>query len=122
LVDALAGSMWAYWKLALRVAYYGRQGKRGSKDLELALRRWDSDEAWQIGNEIQIQVSRSKRLLPALAQQKLDRAQQEVVDYLDREIDRLRQRAMPCDWERLYASLEKCLRPVDRSGRAYLPE
>src|SRR6266511_3104008 len=42
LVDTLAGSLWAYWKLALRVAYYGRQGQRGSKDLNLALRRGDA--------------------------------------------------------------------------------
>ncbi len=52
LVDTLAGSLWAYWKLALRVAYYGRQGQRGSKDLNLALRRWDGDDAWQIGCEM----------------------------------------------------------------------
>ena len=95
----------AYWKLALRVAYYGRQGQRGSKDLNLALRRWDGDDAWQIGCEIQIQVSRSKRLLPPPAQQKLDKAQQDVVDYLDHEIDRLRDAGTPDDWKKLYASL-----------------
>ncbi len=105
LVDTLAGSLWAYWKLALRVAYYGRQGQRGSKDLNLALRRWDGDDAWQIGCEIQIQVSRSKRLLPPPAQQKLDKAQQDVVDYLDHEIDRLRDAGTPDDWKKLYASL-----------------
>lgn len=105
LVDTLAGSLWAYWKLALRVAYYGRQGQRGSKDLNLALRRWDGDDAWQIGCEIQIQVSRSKRLLSPPAQQKLDKAQQDVVDYLDHEIDRLRDAGTPDDWKKLYASL-----------------
>jgi hypothetical protein len=105
LVDTLASSLWAYWKLALRVAYYGRQGQRGADDLDLALRRWDGDDAWQIGCEIQIQVSRSKRLLPPLAQQKLDRAQQRVVDYLDHEIDRLRDGGTPDEWERLYVSL-----------------
>src|SRR6266508_671909 len=105
LVDTLAGSLWAYWKLALRVVYYGRQGQRGSKDLNLALRRWDGDDAWQIGCEIQIQVSRSKRLLSPPAQQKLDKAQQDVVDYLDHEIDRLRDAGTPDDWKKLYASL-----------------
>ena len=105
LVDTLASSLWTYWKLALRVAYYGRQGRRGSNDLDLALRRWDGDDSWQIGCEIQIQISRSKRLLPAPAQQKLDRAQQDVVDYLDSEIDRLRDVGTPGDWEKLYVSL-----------------
>jgi hypothetical protein len=105
LVDTLASSLWAYWKFALRVAYYGRQGQRGSKDLDVALRRWDSDDAWQIGCEIQIQVSRSKRLLPEAAQQKLDKAQRDVVDYLDHEIDRLRDAGTPDDWRKLYASL-----------------
>jgi hypothetical protein len=105
LVDTLAGSLWAYWKLALRVAYYGRQGPRGSKDLDLALRRWDSDAAWQLGCEIQIQVSRSKRLLPPPAAQKLDQAQQDVVDYLDHEIDRLRDAGTPDDWNKLHESL-----------------
>jgi hypothetical protein len=69
------------------------------------LRRWDSDESWQIGCEIQIQVSRSKRLLSDAAHEKLDRAQQDVVDYLDHEIDRLRVHGTPEDWEELHASL-----------------
>lgn len=47
----------------------------------------------------------SKRLLPPPAQQKLDRAQQDVVDYLDSEIDRLRAAATPDDWKELYVSL-----------------
>jgi len=105
LVDTLAGSLWVYWKLALRVAYYGRQGQRGSRDLDLALRLWDGDDAWQNGCEIQIQVSRSKRLLAPPAPQQLDKAQRAVVDYLDQEIDRLRDGGTPDDWQMLYASL-----------------
>jgi len=105
LVDTLASSLWVYWKLALRVAYYGRQGQQGSKDLDLALLRWDSDDAWQNGCEIQIQVSRSKRLLPSSVQNKLDQAQQDVVEYLDHEIDRLRDAGTPDDWKALHASL-----------------
>ena len=105
LVDTLARSLWVYWKLAVRVAYYGRQGHGGSKDLDLALLRWDSDDAWQNGCEIQIQVSRSKRLLPSSVQRKLDQAQQDVVDYLDHEIDRLRDAGTPDDWKALHASL-----------------
>jgi len=105
LVDTLAISLWKYWKLALRVAYYGRLGPRGSEDLDLALQRWDSDEAWQIGCEIQVQVSRSKRLLRSPEQQTLDKAQQRVVDFLDSEIDQLRETGTPDDWRKLYESL-----------------
>ena len=37
--------------------------------------------------------------------QKLDQAQQDVVDYLDHEIDRLRDGGTPDDWNKLHASL-----------------
>src|ERR1700733_10384787 len=107
LVEALASSLWTYWKIALRVAYYGREGQKEAEDLLLALRYWDSDEAWRIGSEIQIQVSRSKRLLPAAAQKKLDQAQQQVVDYLDGEVRRLRDKGTPADWGAFYESLMK---------------
>jgi hypothetical protein len=105
LVEILANGLWAYWKLALRVAYYGRQGERGSDEYELALERWDGDDAWELGCDIQIQVSRSKRLLSPESQRWLAQAQQRVVDYLDTQIDQLRQSGTPADWERLYAAL-----------------
>ena len=105
LVDTLAAALWGYWKAALRVAYYGRQGERGAQDLDDALRRWDGDDSWEAGTQTQIQVSRSKRLLPPLAQEKLDRAQQDVVDFLDQEIDRLRIAASADDWNVLHHSL-----------------
>jgi hypothetical protein len=107
LVETLADSLWSYWKLALRVAYHGREGERGTKELAQALRQWDSDEAWQLGREIQIQVSRSKRLLrsPA-AYQTLNRAQQNVVDYLDTQIRDLRDTGSPDQWNKLYESLK----------------
>jgi hypothetical protein len=106
LVEILANGLWAYWKLALRVAYYGRKGDSGAKDYELALQQWDSDDAWQLGADIQMQVSRSKRLLPTPAdQQKLDEAQRAVVDFLDAEIERLRHSGMPAEWQDLYDSL-----------------
>lgn len=115
LVDTLAASLWEYWKLALRVAYYGRQGLRGADGLEIALARWDSDDSWNIGSDIQIQLSRSKRLLPPSAQQKLARTQQRVVDYLDHEVDRLRVSAEPEDWKKFYESLMTETRPeIDR--------
>jgi hypothetical protein len=111
-VDTLATSLWAYWHLAARVAYYGRQGERGSDNFHLALCRWDSDESWQIGSDVQTQLSRSKRFLPPSAQQKLVEAQQEVVDYLDSEIDGLRRSmATPEDWSKLYESLMTKTRP-----------
>jgi hypothetical protein len=47
-----------------------------------------------------------ERLLPSdEALETLDRAQQKVVDYLDSEIDRLRDLAAPEEWETLYNSL-----------------
>jgi hypothetical protein len=73
LVDALATSLWTYWKLAVRVAYYGRQGEQGSAEFRQALKRWNSEEAWSLGTQIQIQVSKFKRLLPPAAQGNLDR-------------------------------------------------
>lgn len=105
LVDTLAASLWEYWKLALRVAYYGRQGQRGAEGLEIALARWDSDDSWNIGSAIRIQLSRSKRLLPPAAQEELAHAQQSVVNYLDAEIDKLRVGAEPDEWRKLYDSL-----------------
>jgi hypothetical protein len=112
LVDTLAASLWEYWKLALRVAYYGRQGHRGAENLQIALNRWDSDHSWNIDSAIQIQLSRSRRLLPPAAQQQLAQAQQNVVNYLDQEIDRLRVSAAPEDWAKLYESLMTETRPA----------
>ena len=105
LVDTLSVALWTYWKSALRVAYYGRQGERGTAAYEDALRDWEGKESWDNGNQIQIQVSRSKRLLPASAQQQLDEAQQRVVDYLDREVNRLSRANSSDEWAALYASL-----------------
>ncbi len=101
-VDTLAAILWAYWKLAIRVAFYGKQGR--SKDLEAALESWDSEKSWQIGSEIQIQFSRSKRLFPSSVHEKLDQTQKEFVSYLDREIERLRD-AAPDEWNVFYTSL-----------------
>jgi hypothetical protein len=112
LVDTLASSLWEYWHLAARVAYYGRQGPRGAEGFGRALRRWDGDDSWQIGADVQTQLSRARRFLPPPAQQKLAEAQQEVVDYLDSEIDRLRDAATPEKWKELYASLMTETRPA----------
>jgi phage protein U len=112
LVDTLADSLWAYWHIAVRVAYYGRQGQRGSKNFDLALRRFDSDDSWQIGSDVQTQLSRSKRFLPRPAQEELVKAQQQIVDYLDHEIDKRRDAATPDEWEELYKTLMTETRPA----------
>jgi hypothetical protein len=89
-VDTLADCLWAYWKLAIRIAFYGKQGEPRSKDLEDALHRWDSEESWQLGRDVQIQFSRAKRLFPWSVHEKRDQTQHHVVSYLDREIEQLR--------------------------------
>jgi len=104
-VDTLADCLWAYWKLAIRVAFYGKQGEQRSKDLEDALHSWDSEESWELGRDVQIQFSRAKRLFPSSVHEKLDQTQQYVVKYLDTEIERLRVAATPDDWKELYDSL-----------------
>lgn len=105
LVELLAASLWTYWKLALRVAYYGSKGPARARDLAVALERWDSDEAWANGGQIQIQVSRSKRLLPDGAHGHLDAAQQAVVDYLDMKVDELREKPDTKAWGKFYVEL-----------------
>jgi hypothetical protein len=105
LLDVLAQGLWGYWKLALRVAYYAQQGNRGHSQYVQALERWDSDDSWKIGEEIQIQISKSKRLLGASEQQRLNEAQQRVVDHLDRTVDDLRQTGTQHQWQHFYESL-----------------
>jgi len=112
LVDTLAESLWKYWHIAVRVAYYGRQGERGAESLDLALRHFDSDESWQIGVDVQTQLSRSKRFLPAPAQEQLVKAQQQVIEHLDSEVDRLRRGATSDDWSKFYETLMTRTRPA----------
>jgi hypothetical protein len=64
LLETLAITLWTYWKLAMRVSYYGRKVPLGGPGYTTAPEGWDSDEAWANGSEIQVQVSRLKRLLP----------------------------------------------------------
>ena len=105
LVDALADSLWAYFKLALQVAHYGSRGERASADLDRALIRWDGDAAWDLGSAIQMQVSRARRLLPPAAHRRLDQTQRSVVEFLDGEIDRCREAATPDGWRDLHVRL-----------------
>jgi hypothetical protein len=104
LLETLAASLWTYWKLAMRVAYYGRKPDF-RVDYAAALKAWDSDEAWDNGARIQIQISRSKRVLPKETHEALDKAQQAVVDDLDKEVDRLRESQNSQAWEGFYGFL-----------------
>jgi len=106
-IDTLAACLWAYWKLAIRVAVYGKQkqGEQRSKDLKAALDSWDSEDSWEIGRDVQIQFSRSKRLFPSSVHEKLDLIQPNIVTYLDKEMERLRDAGTPDDWKEFYDSL-----------------
>jgi hypothetical protein len=104
LLETLAASLWTYWKLAMRVAYYGSKGQPFKEDYNAALKAWDSDEAWDNGGKIQIQVSQSKRLLPE-RHEDLDGAQRTVVDDLDKRVDDLRKRDDPTEWGKFYECL-----------------
>jgi hypothetical protein len=110
LVDALATSLWTYWKLAVRVAYYGRQGEPGLAEFRRALERWNGEEAWGLGTQIQIQVSKFKRLLPAAAHGNLDLTQRNVITYLDDEIDRRQAANSPEGWATLHEVLKSTKR------------
>jgi len=105
LLETLAASLWTYWKLAMRVAYYGRKGSAFSEEYAAALKAWDSDEAWDNGAQIQIEISRSKRLLPDKAHMALDEAQRIVVEDLDKRVDRLRETRDTTAWIEFYDTL-----------------
>jgi PAS domain-containing protein len=70
-----------------------------------ALEAWDSGEAWTNGGHIQIQVSRSKRLLPEPTHANLDQAQQTVVDDLDNQVEELREQGSVTAWNEFYNAL-----------------
>ena len=105
LLETFAASLWMYWKFAMRVAYYGSKGERRKKNFDSALEVWDGDDAWANGGQIQIQVSRAKRLLPEETHRDLDRAQSAVVAVLDMQVEGLRDKADPTAWDAFY----KCL-------------
>jgi hypothetical protein len=81
------------------------KGKDRYQDYAAALTAWDSSEARDNGGQIQIQVSRSKRLLPATTHTTLDKAQQAVVDELDKQVENLRDRADTTAWNQFCCSL-----------------
>jgi hypothetical protein len=92
----LVSSLWTYWKLALRVAYYGREGQKGRTTfcwpcaVGTAMIRAGRKRNPDPGEPIEKTAPRSRAAE--------DRAQQEVVDYLDGEIRRLRDQRTPDDW------------------------
>lgn len=110
LLETFAASLWTYWKFAMRVAYYGRDKTDSNKSYTAALERWDSDDAWTNGCEIQIQVSRAKRLLPKTTHDQLEETQRAVVEDLDLWIDYLQTQNDPQAWGRFYTSLTSAKR------------
>jgi hypothetical protein len=118
LVTTLADKLWHYWKMAQRVAYYGKKLDPDSSEYESTLRShqdaiddWDSPKSWEIGCSIQDQVSRAKWLLSREAYERLAEAQEEVVNALDEELDALRGSTNAAEWNRLYVRLRVELRP-----------
>jgi hypothetical protein len=105
LLETFAASLWTYWKFAMRVAYYGRNETDDDEGYTTALERWDSDHAWTNGCEIQIQVSRSKRLLPKATHTQLAETQYAVVEDLDLWVDHLRAKKEPQAWGDFYTAL-----------------
>jgi hypothetical protein len=89
----------------MRVAYYGAKAPAFREDYAAALKAWDGGEAWDNGARIQIQISRSKRVLPQETHEALDTAQQAVVDDLDTAVEHLRERQDPSAWEEFYKFL-----------------
>ncbi len=109
LLEKLADSLWSYWKLAMRVAYYGRLLDRHS-EYEAALEAWDGSKAWTNGARIQAQVSRSKRILPDQTHKALNKAQSEVVDDLDTKVEESRREEDAAAWAELYDYLYRTKR------------
>jgi len=105
LLERLAASLWMYWKLAMRVAYYGSKGAARRDDLESALKVWEGDDTWANGGQIQVQVSRAKRLLPEETHTDLDRAPSAVVEVLDQQVKDLRDRSNSAEWDAFYTCL-----------------
>lgn len=89
----------------MRIAYYGSKGPAFREDYTAALDAWDSDEAWNNGGRIQIQISRSKRVLPEAAHADLGRAQRMVVDELDKRVENLRNERDTAAWGEFYNDL-----------------
>jgi hypothetical protein len=85
LLEDLAALFWSYWKLALEVAYYGRQASEGSPQKFLGARkRYDSQHSWEIGRNIHIAVSKAHRLIRSEAvYEDLDRLRVYVVEGID---------------------------------------
>ena len=105
LLETLAASLWTYWKLAMRVAYYGSKGPGRHEEFQTALRAWDSDEAWANGIQIQIQISHARRLLPDSTYQGFDMSQQAVVDSLDKQVEDLQENPDETAWKHFYKEL-----------------
>jgi hypothetical protein len=105
LLDVLATGLWTYWSLAHRVAYYAQQGDRSTERYTAALSDWDSADAWTVGRNIRIQLSRAKRLIPESYQPTLDDLDQGVIQGLDEKVEHLRGSGSQADWEQFFHDL-----------------
>lgn len=112
LLERLAESLWTYWKGALRIAYYGKQGPSGAANFDAAIESWNSDASWLIGNQIQIQVSRAKRLLNEHTHAIIDETQRQAVKELDQQIEDKIANASASEWSDYYEDLYTTKRHV----------
>ena len=108
LVDTPAIDLWTYWKLALRIAYYAERGDdEGYRD---ALKEWNGDKSWELGNRIQAQVSKARRLLSPSAYADLKTTQEQVVTYSDGRVSEILRSGAGSAWKTLKMELERDLR------------
>jgi hypothetical protein len=112
LLEDLAALLWGYWKLALEVAYYGRQTSEGNQQKFLASReRYDSQESWDIGRNIRIEASKAHRLINSpVVYKELDQLCIFVVEDLDRRLIGIEDSSRH-EWDKFYLDLRDKVRP-----------
>jgi hypothetical protein len=105
LLDKLASLLWSYWKLALQVAYYGKGPVEDQQKYLDAKEKYDSDQAWEVGRDIHIEISKARRLIPSRAVYgRLDAMRGLVVDDLDILVTRISDSSQD-EWGELYEHL-----------------
>ena len=112
----LSELLWRYWKLALEVAYYGKEeGVRNGLRYRHARSRYDSDESWDVGRSIHVEVSKARRLIPSEeVRGELNDLRTTVVDCVDARLVRMR-RFSDDGWGELHRFLYEDVRnKIDR--------
>jgi hypothetical protein len=111
LLEDLAALFWRYWKLALEVAYYGRQTSEEDQQKFLDARlRYDSQESWEVGRNIQIEVSKAHRLIRSQDVYKdLDELRAFVVEEIDNRLIGIDQSSQH-EWHEFYLELKDNVR------------